>query len=88
MATVSIRELTNHASKIIKDVHDTGAYVVVTKHGRPVACLVAVDDMELEDFVLTHAPEFTKGRALADTELAAGETRSLDVVLAELDAAG
>lgn len=88
MATVSIRELANNTSKIVNRVHESGGYTVVTKHGRPVACLVAVDDMELEDFVLTHAPEFAKGRALADAELAAGDTRSLDAVLAELDAAG
>jgi len=86
MPTVSIRELANNASGVIASVADTGRPTVITKHGRPVAAVVPIDQDELEDFVLANAPEFVAGRAQADADLAAGRTRSLDEVLAELDA--
>ena len=87
VATVSIRDLANNASKIVNAVKASGKSTVVTKHGRPVAALVPIDDVELEDFVLSNAPEFVLGRATADTELVAGTTRSLDAVLTDLDGA-
>ncbi|MGI8759165.1 MAG: type II toxin-antitoxin system Phd/YefM family antitoxin [Acidimicrobiales bacterium] len=86
MPTVSIRELANNASGVIAAVADTGRPTVVTKHGRPVAAVVPIDQEELEDFVLANAPEFVAGRAEADADLAAEQTRSLGEVLAGLDA--
>lgn len=85
MSTVSIRDLANNASRIIQGVNETGRPTVVTNRGRPVAAVIAIDEHELEDFVLTNAPEYARGRADADAELAAGTTRSLTAVLAELD---
>ena len=43
---------------------------------------------ELEDRVLATAPQYVNGREEADADLAAGRTRSLERVLAELDAEG
>lgn len=85
MPTVSIRELANSASSVIASVAETGRPTVVTKHGRPVAAVVPIDQEELEDFVLANAPEFVAGRHQADVDLAAGRTRALDKALADLD---
>lgn len=85
MPTVSIRELANNASSVVASVADTGRPTVVTKHGRPIAALVPIDQDELEDFVLANAPAFVAGRHQADADLAAGQTRSLHKVLADLD---
>ena len=85
MPTVSIRELANNASGVIASVADTGRPTVITKHGRPVAAVVPIDQEDLEDFVLANAPEFVAGRHQADADFAAGRTRSLDKVLADPD---
>lgn len=85
MPTVSIRELANNVSSVVASVAETGRPTVVTKHGRPVAAVVPIDQDDLEDFVLANAPEFVAGRHQANADLAAGRTRSLDKVLADLD---
>jgi hypothetical protein len=45
-----------------------------------------VDSEQFEDFVLANAPEFVKGMATADRELAHGETTSLAEARRLLDA--
>lgn len=85
MSTVGVRELGKRASAIV-DAVEHGDRVVVTKRGRPVAVLSAVSADVLEDFVLAHHDEFVRDMAEAERELAAGRTRSLDEVLADLDA--
>jgi antitoxin (DNA-binding transcriptional repressor) of toxin-antitoxin stability system len=59
---------------------------VVTKHGRPVAAIVALDEEGLEDLVLAHAPEFVLAMGAAEKEDAEGETKPLGDVLDEIDA--
>ena len=49
------------------------------------AVLYPVDEGQVEDFILTHAEQFIGDRELADAALAAGATRALTDVLAELD---
>ena len=44
--TVSTSELKAHCSKIISDIAKKRAAVVITKHGRPVARIVPLDDEE------------------------------------------
>lgn len=58
MTTVNLRELANAASRVVADVAEGGRPVFVTRHGRPVAALVPVDDEALLDFVLDNAPEY------------------------------
>lgn len=40
---------------------------------------------DVEDFILAEAPVFVAGRQQADADLAAGRTRSLAEVVADLD---
>lgn len=44
--TVPIRELRNDLSQVIDQVADLREHVVITRHGRPAAVLVPVDEYE------------------------------------------
>ncbi|MBN2114335.1 MAG: type II toxin-antitoxin system Phd/YefM family antitoxin [Acidimicrobiia bacterium] len=74
MGTIGIRDLSRNTSQVIDQVSSTGSPMIVTKHGRPVAAVVAVDPDALEDFVLATAPEYAVARRAADADLAAGRT--------------
>jgi len=75
MGTIGIRDLSRNASHVIDQVSSTGSPMIVTKHGRPVAAVVAIDADALEDFVLATAPEYAADRRAADRDLAADRAR-------------
>jgi prevent-host-death family protein len=81
MGTIGIRDLSRNASQVIDQVSSTGSPMIVTKHGRPVAAVIAVDPDALEDFVLGAALEHIAARRAADADLAAGRTRPAAAVL-------
>ena len=85
MSTISIRDLGRRPSQVIDEVLRTGRPAIITRHGRPVTAMVAVDPDGLEDFVLAHAPEFVRSRRDADADQRAGRVRPADEVFAELD---
>ena len=77
MTTVSIRDLQRNPSEVVGAVERSGRPAIVTRNGKPVAAIMAVDEEALEDFVLANAPEFVKAMREADAELASGETTTL-----------
>ncbi len=85
MTTITIRDLSRRPSQVIDEVVRTGRPAIITRHGRPVTAIVALDPDQLEDFVLAHAPEFVRSRQAADADLRAGRTRLADEVFAALD---
>lgn len=85
MGTVSVRDLGRRPSKVIDDVVRTGRPTIITKHGRPVTAMIPVDPDELEDYVLSRAPEFVRSMKAADADLHAGRTRAAEDVFAEVD---
>jgi len=85
MPTISIRDLGRHPSQVIDEVVRTGRPAIVTRHGRPVTAMVALDPDELEDYVLAHAPEFVRATRAADADLRAGRARPAAEVFAELE---
>lgn len=85
MATISIRDLGRRPSQVVDEVIRTGRPAIVTRHGRPVTAMVAIDLDELEDFVLAHAPKFVRARRTADADLRAGRVRGATDVFAEID---
>jgi prevent-host-death family protein len=76
MATVTVRDLARNTAAVIQDVASSGRPALVTRNGKPVAALVPIDQLALEDWLLAHAAEYTKAVAEADTDLAAGRDRS------------
>ena len=87
MPTIGIRELSNNTSSVVEEVSRSGRPMLVTKNGKPVAALVAVDEDALLDYVLATSPEYVRSIKLAQSEIAQGDRgRDLEEVLAELDA--
>lgn len=86
MATVSIRDLTRGASRVVEDVARSKRPAIVTRRGEPVAAVVPIDRDELEDFVLSHAPSFVRSLRRAEKDIATARSRSLADILEELDA--
>ena len=87
MPTIGIRELSNNTSSVVEEVSRSGRPMLVTKNGKPVAALVAVDEEALLDYVLATSPEYVCSIKLAQSEIAQGDRgRDLEEVLAELDA--
>lgn len=87
MATIGIRELANHASAVVDEVNRTGRPALVTKNGRPVAVLAAIDEEVLLDLVLANAPAYVRSMRTAEREIARGERgRPLEDVVGELEA--
>ena len=87
MKTYGIRELQRRSSEIVAELERSRRPALVTRHGKPVAVLSAVDEDALEDFVLANAPEFVASMDEADADGRAGRVRPLADVVAELDAA-
>jgi len=86
METVGVRDLANRASAVLDQLEQGGQPVIVTRHGRPVAVLSAIDAEEFYDYLLAHSPEFVAGREAAEERFAHGEYgEPLDDVIAELD---
>ena len=85
MPTVSIRDLGRHPSKVIDEVVRTGRPAIITRHGRPVTAMVALDSDQVEDFALANAPEFVRSRQQADSDLRSGRSRPAAEVIAEID---
>ena len=84
MGTIGIRDLSRNASQVIDQVSTTGNPMIVTKHGRPVVAVIAVDPDALEDFVLATAPEYAAAMGAADADLAAGRARPASAVFDDL----
>lgn len=85
MTTISIRDLGRRPSQVVDEVVRTGRPAIVTRHGRPVTAMVAIDPDELEDFILAHAPEFVRATRAADADLRTGRARPAANVFAEID---
>ncbi len=86
VSTIGIRDLANHTSAVVDEVSRTGRPALVTRNGRPVAVLAAIDEDELLDFVLASAPEYVRSMRAAEREIAQGQRgRQLDDVLSGLE---
>lgn len=74
MAEIGIKALKAHASEIVSEVEEGGAYVV-TRRGRPAAVLIPVE--EAEDAVLSNADEFIRMRRRARSDHKKGRSVSI-----------
>ena len=84
--TVPIRELRSELSQVIDQVADLREHVIVTRHGRPAAVLVPVDEYEALEETAEILSD-TETMAAIDEgrrEVERGETLTLDEVRREL----
>lgn len=84
MPTISIRDLARRPSRVVADVVSSGRPAIITRRGKPVGALIAIDNDELEDFVLANAPEYAASIRDADADLAAGRTQPLSDVMDQI----
>lgn len=86
MQTVGIRDLVNRGSAILDQLQTDKQPVLITKHGRPVAVLHAIDQDAFYDHVLAQAPEFVADRNRGDADIASGNLGTpMDEVFTELE---
>jgi prevent-host-death family protein len=84
MHVIGVRELSRQTREVVDRLEANGQPTIITKQGQPVAALIAVDDDRLQDLVLAAAPEFAESAREADEALAAGRTRPMGEILAEM----
>jgi antitoxin YefM len=84
----SLAEAKAHLSELVARVGDQHERITVTVHGRPVAVLLAVDDLESLEETIAVLSDATAPRALreADAELARGEGENQDILAAAMQA--
>jgi prevent-host-death family protein len=89
MSVVGIRELLRNPSEVLARLDIGGAEpIVITRHGKPVAALVAADERRLEQLMLSSAPTVIEAAHEAENAVSEGRTSSLgDLLDDDLDEA-
>jgi prevent-host-death family protein len=87
MPAVGMRELSRETRKVVEQLESDGEPILIVRHGKPVAALVAVDGERVDELLLASAPQFVQERREADSALTEGRTRPMSEVLAEMEAA-
>lgn len=88
MKSLPLNEAKNTLSAVVEEVSSTHQPVVITRHGRPAATLIATEDLEILTDTLAWLadPEHATEIAEASDAIAHGKTLSLDEVRAQLAA--
>lgn len=84
MPVIGVRELSRETADVIKGLQSSGEPVVITKQGKPIATLTAVDATEAQNLVLGLAPDIHETSSTAEVEASPRKTRSLDEVSEQL----
>lgn len=76
----ALSEAREHLSEIVEDVSVTGADFIITKHGKPMAVLIAVDEYEslIETLNILSDADAVAAIREAENDLASGELIELD----------
>ena len=85
MTTVPLGEAKDKLSALVDSAESTHDIITITRHGKPAAVLISVEDLESlhETIYWLSRPGTADAVAAADREYAAGETTSLDDLRAE-----
>jgi antitoxin YefM len=84
----SLADAKAHLSELVARVGEQHERITVTVHGRPMAVLLAVDDLESleETIAVLSNPEALRALGEADAELARGEGENEDSLTAAMQA--
>jgi polyribonucleotide nucleotidyltransferase len=85
MPFVGVREFSKKVSKYIGEVERSGSPVIITRHGRPAVAVLRLDVDRLQALAAAAAPHLVHDFEQADADLAAGRSRPLDDLIAELE---
>ena len=74
-----LAEVKNRLSEVVDRLEREHGRVVITKHGRPAAVMLSIEDLESleETLAILSDPELVAAIVEADTEVAAGATTRL-----------
>jgi antitoxin YefM len=80
MKTLTVTEVKARLNELVDDAESTHEQIVITKHGRPAAVIVAAEDLEsLQETVYwLSQPGFRESIAEAEADIGAGNTVSSD----------
>lgn len=88
--SMALRDVKNHLSEVVDQVEREHDRVVITKHGRPAAVVVSIDDLaSLEETLdIAGRPQLMRQVRTSLTELSAGEAEVMtkDEILRTLTA--
>ena len=84
---VSMRDLQRRAGKVVDEATESGKPVVVTRNGKPVAILTAVDEEAFEDFVMVNLMGIVADVEEAYDASLSGDVRKASEVFSEIRAA-
>lgn len=85
MKTMPLSEAKDKLSGLVDDAESTHEVVTITRHGRPAAVLMSVDDLDsLEETVYWLSQDLGKTLAEAEREYADGRTTSGEKLREEL----
>jgi len=85
MPVIGVREFSSKVSRYIGQVEQTGEPLILTNHGRPIVAMMPLDADRLHALTVAAAPRLLADLAQADAALVAGQSRSMDELIAELD---
>ncbi len=88
MPFVTMRDLQRNAAQVVDDATDTGKPAIVTRNGKPVAILTAVDEETFEDFLLARLPSLDDDITAAYKDVDQGLTEKADSVFDTIRASG
>lgn len=76
---VPIADVKNHLSEVVEQIQRQHGRVVITKHGRPAAVIISIEDLESleETLEVMRDPALLEAVREAEAEVAAGRTESL-----------
>jgi antitoxin YefM len=80
MRSLTVTEVKARLNELVDDAESTHEQIVITKHGRPAAVLMAADDLESlkETVYWLSQPGIRESVAEADAAIAAGDTVGSD----------
>jgi prevent-host-death family protein len=80
MRSLTVTEVKAHLNELVEDAESTHEQIVITKHGRPAAVILAAEDLEsLQETVFwLSQPGIRESVAEADAAIAAGDTVDSD----------
>ena len=86
MRSLTVTEVKAHLNELVDDAESTHEQIVITKHGRPAAVIVAAEDLEsLQETVYwLSRPGIRESVAEAEAAIAAGETVDSDALRRQL----
>jgi len=84
MPVIGVRELSRQTADVLKELQSSGESVVITKQGKPIATLSAVDESEVQNLVLSLAPSIREISSTAEVDFTPTQTRSLEEVSEQL----